>query len=165
MGLLLIFMGNSQFSILSWNIREALIKDGKIVTSTLVRGHKPKNICLFKKHCQFSKVKAFWLKLGWWLYCSRGTRSHGRGIWVLVDSNRDFSLFINSQHQSISFLISKDSISWVCSTLYVRHVAALRDQLWLWLQQIRFAIDSPWLVLKDFSEVAYPFEVRRGIFN
>ncbi|XP_019462952.1 PREDICTED: uncharacterized protein LOC109361876 [Lupinus angustifolius] len=153
-------------SILSWNIRGAINKDGRQHARYLVRMFKPLIIVLMKTHYQFSRAEYLWNSLG---YVKSGiveAVGHARGIWVLLAMDNVLcTIVVNSCNQAISLKLQCSSKEWIFSAIYASSSSRDCELLWDYLLSFHSSVQLPWLLLGDFNEVFLSSEVRGDFFN
>lgn len=90
---------------------------------------------------------------------------HSGGLWILsCDSNSDYTL-IDNMHQAITFQVTRRTDVWYCSFIYASPLFTNRCRLWEYLENLRTQVSGPWLLLGDFNEILYSYEVFGGRFN
>lgn len=155
----------NNFSILAWNIRGASSHDTKRQVRDLVRSHKPTLFCVCETYVLFAKVERFWTSLGYKLLFLHEAVGHSGGLWILsCDSNSDYTL-IDNMHQAITFQVTRRTDVWYCSFIYASPLFTNRCRLWEYLENLRTQVSGPWLLLGDFNEILYSYEVFGGRFN
>nr|KYP43663.1 Transposon TX1 uncharacterized [Cajanus cajan] len=160
------FLMNTNFNILSWNIRGVVNAKGKRRVSELVRLHHPTIFIVLETHCQFSSVASFWNKMDYKLCFSIEATGHSGGIWVLMAMSCSANLSEFASHsQAISFTVVEGSKSWVCTAVYANPRVELRQRVWDHLRELGGRITLPWLVLGDFNEIMLSTECRGGRFS
>lgn len=156
----------NDLSILSWNIRGVVNKEGKRQTRVLIKRYKPLLVVLMETHCQFSRVKNFWCNLGYEDCAISEARGHSGGIWILKSQNCTYDIeIIDSYFQSITIALEKDRVIWYLSAIYASPQVTNRDQLWSYLICLRPHLNGPWLLMGDFNEILLPSEVCGGEYS
>lgn len=154
----------SNISIMSWNIRGASSKHVRRHVRDLIRRHHPTICCIYETHVPFSRVEKFWSSLGYRLLFSQEAHVHSGGIWILTCTMDITFTLIDTMRQAITFELRIRHAYWYCTSIYASPSFANRCSLWDHLMQVRGSLHGPWVLLGDFNEILYSFEVSGGNF-
>lgn len=90
-------------------------------------------------------------------------RGYSGGIWCLWDSNRIEVEVLTCNVQAINLAVLKNQqLWWALTVVYASPVAAIRDELWQYIEHLANTISIPWLLLWDFKQVLSSEEKRGG---
>lgn len=154
----------NHITILSWNIKGAANGKAKRHVKDLIRKLHPTLFFILETHVQFRVVATFWRNLGYKPVAIVEASGQAGGIWVLNSDDEIDIEILDLFHQAVSFKISKDDKSWICSAVCASPIPSIRSTLWDHLTTIRSSFGLPWLLVGDFNEILLPSEVMGGNF-
>ena len=153
-------------SILTWNIRGALNREGKRQTRVLIRHYRPLLVAILETHCQFGRVVNFWNSLGYEQCAISEAQGQAGGVWLLKSHDCPYVINVmDIYYQAVTLSVIHRGRLWYFSVVYACPYLCGRQQLWNYLACLRTHIDGHWLLMGDFNEIVLPSEVKGGVFS
>lgn len=105
-------MNTTSLNILAWNVRGAANAACKRNVKEVVRKYQP-DICLITEtHVQFSRLRAFWTRLGYRALTVVEAQGHAGGIWALGLTSLSLTVEVLASHaQAVTLRVSSSSAS------------------------------------------------------
>lgn len=63
---------------------------------------------------------------------------------------------VDGKDQVVTFIISKGSVTWMCTTTYAFRNPSIHFLLWDYFVSLSNIIQSPWLIVGDMNEILLP---------
>lgn len=159
------FMDFLETKIVCWNVRGAVNVCGQRVVRDLVDKFQLEIFILVETHCPFSRAASFCERLGYEVCGKAEASGFAGGIWIMGAKNRNFAItVVDTHHQVVIVQLVGMERTWTCSAVYASPTPHGRDGLWDHLFHLKRRLMSPWFLIGDFNEIAYPSEMKNGIF-
>ena len=151
-------------TIMCWNIRGAMNKDGRRHVCELIYRFNPTFFIVMETHSLFSQSKKFWNELGFFEVGISEANGHSGGIWILSMDPTFQCDILDVCSQMVTVKVKYGFREWVCSAVYASLIPLIRGEFWDYVKRLSDDIALPWLLLGDFNEVLLASEVRGGSF-
>ncbi|OMO52408.1 reverse transcriptase [Corchorus capsularis] len=122
----------------------------------LVKLYSPDVLFLLETKCRDREVaKKYVLRLGFSDFAMVESTGLAGGIFLFWDNQK---VNLSVQHLDSQFIHTKilldQSLSWFLTGAYVRPHCSLKEKFWTDLQQLALSINSAWMVVGDFNDIA-----------
>ena len=126
---LVIMMMDKNFTILSWNLRGAMSREGRRNVKVLVRKYCPNVVILLETHILFAKVAKFWMGLSYHMVGVSEAQGQSGGVWVLETNNSHYCSLEDRFQQMVTIRVRVGSTEWLCSGVYTSPILLVRESL------------------------------------
>ena len=140
-------MVSMDFTIMCWNIRGAMNKDGRPHVRELICRFKPTFFIVMETHSLFSQSKKFWNELGFFEVGISEANGHSGGIWILSMDPTFQCDILDVCSQMVTVKVKYGFREWVCSAVYASPIPLIRGEFWDYVKRLSDDIALPWLLL------------------
>ncbi|XP_045791653.1 uncharacterized protein LOC123886374 [Trifolium pratense] len=149
--------------VINWNYRGAQGINFRRALNNFCRKNKVDIVALQETRCSGTTAKKTIKKLGFKNHVMAEAIGFYGGIWLMWNrSDIQVQLIQNDFHFLHVQVSEKDMEPWLLTVVYASPRENERQDTWQLLKQLATSINTPWLMMGDFNEIAYPNEKKGG---
>lgn len=145
------------FSILSWNVRGVMNRGSQRHVLDILTLNRPAICMILEPQGPFDKMRIPLYRAGFEPIHIIECVGRAGGLWVLnnIGTPYRFSI-IDVVPRMITFRVSRDSSSWLCTSIYANPYFHAPQFDWAHLHQVGQNITDPWVAIGDWNETIGP---------